>query len=95
MVDHVIAATGYRPALERLPFLDAQLRGQIRTAGGAPVLSDAFESSVAGLYWAGLASANSFGPLARFAYGAGFTARRLARKLAARREVREFVAVAG
>ena len=94
-VDHVIAATGYRPALERLPFLDARLRGQIRTAGGAPVLNDAFESSVVGLYWAGLASANSFGPLARFAYGAGFTARRLARKLAARREVREFVAVAG
>jgi thioredoxin reductase len=94
-VDHVIAATGYRPALERLPFLEAQLRGQIRTAGGAPVLSDAFESSVPGLYWAGLASANSFGPLARFAYGAGFTASRLARKLAARRHVREFVAVAG
>jgi thioredoxin reductase len=94
-VDHVIAATGYRPALGRLPFLDAQLRDQIRTAGGAPVLSDVFESSVPGLYWAGLASANSFGPLGRFAYGAGFTARRLARKLAARRHVREFVAAAG
>ena len=94
-VDHVISATGYRPALERLPFLDAQLRGQIRTAGGAPALNDAFECSVAGLYWVGLASANSFGPLGRFAYGAGFTARRLARKLAARRHVREFVAVAG
>jgi thioredoxin reductase len=95
MVDHVIAATGYRPALERLPFLDAQLRGEIRTAAGAPILNDAFESSVSGLYWAGLASANSFGPLGRFAYGAGFTARRLARKLGARRHVREFVALAG
>jgi thioredoxin reductase len=94
-VDHVIAATGYRPALERLPFLEPQLRGQIRTAGGAPVLHHSFESSVPGLYMVGLASANSFGPLARFAYGAGFTARRLARKLAARREVREFVSVAG
>ena len=94
-VDHVIAATGYRPALERLPFLEPQLRGQIRTAGGAPVLHHSFESSVPGLYMVGLASANSFGPLARFAYGAGFTARRLARKLAARRELREFVSVAG
>ena len=94
-VDHVIAATGYRPALERLSFLDANLRGEIRTAGGAPALNDAFECSVPGLYWAGLASANSFGPLGRFAYGAGFTARRLTRKLGARREVREFVAVAG
>jgi thioredoxin reductase len=94
-VDHVIAATGYRPAMERLPFLESQLRDQIRTAGGAPVLNSAFESSVPGLYMVGLASANSFGPLARFAYGAGFTARRLARKLSARRDVREFVAVAG
>jgi thioredoxin reductase len=94
-MDHVIAATGYRPALERLSFLEPQLRNQIRTAGGAPVLNPAFESSVPGLYMAGLASANSFGPLARFAYGAGFTARRLARKLAARRDVRKFVAVAG
>ena len=93
--DHVIAATGYRPAMERLPFLEPQLRGQIRTAGGAPVLNPAFESSVPGLYMVGLASANSFGPLARFAYGAGFTARRIARKLAARRVVREFAAVAG
>jgi cation diffusion facilitator CzcD-associated flavoprotein CzcO len=93
--DHVIAATGYRPALERLPFLEPRLRDQIRTAGGAPVLNDSFESSVSGLYMVGLASANSFGPLARFAYGAGFTARRLTRKLAARRDVREFVSVAG
>jgi thioredoxin reductase len=93
--DHVIAATGYRPAMERLPFLEPQLRTQIGTAGGAPVLNPAFESSVPGLYMVGLASANSFGPLARFAYGAGFTARRIARKLAARREVKEFAAVAG
>jgi thioredoxin reductase len=93
--DHVIAATGYRPALERLPFLEPRLRDSIRTVGGAPVLNDSFESSVPGLYMTGLASANSFGPLARFAYGARFTARRLARKLAARRGVREFVSVAG
>jgi thioredoxin reductase len=94
-VDQVIAATGYRPALERLPFLEPQLRSQIQTAGGAPVLNTVFESSVPGLYVAGLASANSFGPLARFAYGARFTARRLVRGLAARRDVRESVAVAG
>jgi thioredoxin reductase len=94
-VDHVIAATGYRPALERLPFLEPNLRGQIRTTGGAPALNTVFESSVPGLYMAGLASANSFGPLARFAYGARFTACRLVQGLAARRDVKEFVAVAG
>jgi thioredoxin reductase len=94
-LDHVIAATGYQPALERLPFLEPQLRSQLRTAGGAPVLNTVFESSVPGLYVAGLASANSFGPLARFAYGARFTARRLVWGLTARRDVREFVAVTG
>ena len=80
-VDHVIAATGYRPALRRLPFLDQGILNRIRTADEAPVLNRYFESSVPGLYCVGLASANSFGPLTRFAYGARFTARRLTRYL--------------
>ena len=80
---HIIAATGYKPAMKRLPFLDEELRGRIVTAAEAPVLDRRFECSVPGLHWVGLASANSFGPLARFAYGARFTARRLTRILAA------------
>jgi hypothetical protein len=47
-----------------------------------PVLSRNFESSIPGLYLVGLASANSFGPLTRFAYGAQFTAKRLSGHLA-------------
>jgi len=34
-----------------------------------------------GLYFAGVAAANSFGPVMRFAFGAGFAARTLARTL--------------
>lgn len=79
--DHLIAATGYRADIRRLAFLSAALRARLRTAGDAPVLSRHFESSVAGLYFVGLAAANSFGPVSRFAFGAGFTARRLARHL--------------
>lgn len=79
--EHVIAATGYRPEVRRLPFLDPALLGQTRTVEGTPVLDRNFESSVPGLYYVGLASANSFGPLVRFAFGAGFTARRLTRHL--------------
>ena len=82
-VDHVIAATGYKPAIHRLPFLAEELRKEIRTVDEAPMLNRRFECSVPGLYWVGLASANSFGPLTRFAFGAGFTARRLARIVAA------------
>ena len=82
-VDHVVAATGYKAVIDRLPFLADGLRAAIRTVDGAPALSGNFESSVPGLYFVGLASANSFGPLARFAFGARFTARRLTRHLAA------------
>jgi thioredoxin reductase len=79
--DHLIAATGYHAEVRRLGFLSEALRARIRTGGDAPVLSDNFESSVRGLYFVGPAAANSFGPVARFAFGANFAARRLARKL--------------
>ncbi|MGH9326860.1 MAG: NAD(P)-binding domain-containing protein [Terriglobia bacterium] len=79
--DHIIAATGYKVDLSRLPFLGTELRQAVKTAGGSPILSPVFESSVPGLYFTGLASANSFGPVMRFAYGAGYTAKVLARTM--------------
>jgi Pyridine nucleotide-disulphide oxidoreductase len=80
--DHVIAATGYRLDLDRLPILDEDLRRDVRRVGGTPRLSANFESSVPGLYFLGPLSANCFGPAMRFVLGADFTARRLARHLA-------------
>ena len=77
LVDHVIAATGYRVDVKKLQFLDEPLTKRIRQIQGAPVLRNNFESSVAGLFAVGTAAANSFGPLARFACGAKFTARRI------------------
>lgn len=74
LVDHVIAATGYRVSLQRLAFLDSALRDRVRSLEETPILNRNFESSVKGLFFVGLASANSFGPLTRFAYGARFTA---------------------
>ena len=79
---HVIAGTGFRVNLQRLAFLGDALQSAIHTANHAPVLSTSFESSVKGLYFVGAAAAPSFGPLLRFAYGAGFTARHLSRHLA-------------
>ena len=35
-VDHVIAATGYRPDLSRLTFLDERLRSRLQTVAGSP-----------------------------------------------------------
>lgn len=80
--DHVIAATGYQVDLRRVGFLNSDVWMGIRSVNLAPVLSANFESSMPGLYFIGAASANSFGPLVRFAYGAGFTSRWLSRHLA-------------
>lgn len=80
--DHVIAATGYKVDMERLPFLSAEIRSRIKTTGGSPALSSTFESSVPGLYFVGVAAANTFGPLMRFAFGAGFAAKRIQKAVA-------------
>jgi hypothetical protein len=80
--DHVIAATGYRFKLGSLPFLSQRLLSQLRSVEETPVLSPNFESSVAGLYFTGLASANQFGPVMRFLEGADYSARRVSRHIA-------------
>jgi hypothetical protein len=80
--DHVIAATGYRASVDRLDLIDSSLRSQIRREDGSPILSRAFESSVPGLYFVGLASAIRFGPVMRFARGAEYAADRLSNHLA-------------
>jgi putative flavoprotein involved in K+ transport len=86
--DHVIAATGYQVDLRRLPFLGEELRWQVRAVEHMPVLSSHFESSVPGLYFVGISSALTFGPMMRFAYGSAYTARRLERHLLQRTDRR-------
>jgi thioredoxin reductase len=81
-VDHVIAATGYKVKFKRLNFIDPDLLNQMEKIEDTPVLSTNFESSIPGLYVVGLASAASFGPLCRFAFGAQYTSDRIARHLA-------------
>ena len=68
--DYVIAATGYRTDCARLSFIDADMRDAIQHFDGYPLLSPWFELSVSGLFFVGLSSAGSFGPLMRFVYGA-------------------------
>jgi thioredoxin reductase len=81
VTEHVIAATGYKPDLERLKFLNPEIRSKVKTLNKAPVLGSNFESSVPGLYFGGVAAANSFGPVMRFAFGAGFAARTITRAM--------------
>jgi hypothetical protein len=72
--DHVIACTGYRPAVSRMKLIDPQLQSELRREGPTPRLSRKFESSVPGLYFIGVTAANTFGPVMRFALGAGYAA---------------------
>jgi len=95
VVDQVITATGYRVDVHRLSFLDTALLEKLNTVENAPILSDKFESSVPGLYFVGVSSAFSFGPVMRFAFGARYTALRITRRLAklsARQPVPELTA---
>jgi len=80
--DHVIAATGYKPDVRRLAFLDSDILSGMRCIENTPFLSSNFESSVPNLYFVGITAANTFGPVLRFAFGAGFAAPRLSKHLA-------------
>ena len=79
--EHVIAATGYKIDMRRLKFLSGEIMHGLAMADCSPVLSPHFETSVPGLFVVGTAAANSFGPMLRFVYGAGFASRRLTRYL--------------
>jgi FAD-dependent urate hydroxylase len=91
---HVIAATGFRADMRRLPFLSAEIKSQLKLIDGAPDLSSHFESSVPGLFFAGPVAAGSFGPVLRFTCGAKFTARHLSNHLARTARVRKWPAAA-
>jgi thioredoxin reductase len=80
-VDHLVAATGYRVDVSRMSLMDDNVRRRIESVDGFPSVSGTFESSVPGLYFAGMTTASSFGPLVRFACGAKLTAARISRTL--------------
>jgi len=86
--NHVIAATGYKVDLKKLPFLNDSLRHSIKDTEGWPILSPSFESSAPGLYFVGISSALSFGPMMRFAFGATYTAHKLSRHLARKSKIK-------
>jgi len=81
-VDHLLFGTGYRVDITRYPFLTAELTGQIRRAGGYPLLSRGMESSVPALHFVGAPAAWSFGPIVRFVSGGWYTGRALVRTIA-------------
>jgi predicted ATP-grasp superfamily ATP-dependent carboligase len=78
---HLIAATGYRADLRRLPFLGPELRAALKTVAGTPAVDAGYESSLPGLYFTGPAVAPTMGPVMRFVYGTGHAARTIAARV--------------
>jgi thioredoxin reductase len=72
VVDHVIAATGYKVDIARYSFFSPAIRDSLKTVGGNPVLGRGLESSVPGLHFVGKPAAWSFGPLLNFVSGTHF-----------------------
>jgi cation diffusion facilitator CzcD-associated flavoprotein CzcO len=80
--DHVVAATGYRPDLSRLAFLDPALAAGLATTDSSIAVNASYQSSVPGLYVIGPGVAPSMGPVMRFVYGSEHAATAVARQLA-------------
>jgi FAD-dependent urate hydroxylase len=69
VVDHIIAATGYRFTPYRLPFLQTMIGNIDITESGEPVVNEYFESTVPNMFFAGPATAFCHGPAYRFIAG--------------------------
>ncbi len=80
--DHVIAGTGFRIDVSRLPFLSEGIQAGLVTRANCPLVNRAGESAIPGLYFAGAHTMVSLGPGVRFISGTHHTAARLARSVA-------------
>jgi FAD-dependent urate hydroxylase len=67
-VDHVLLATGYRPDLAKVTYLQPLL-DRIETTDGFPMLDDHFQTSVPGLFMPGFVATRDFGPFFGFVRG--------------------------
>ena len=77
-VDHILLATGYRVEVGNLTILSPSIRSEVKSYVGSPILNPWFESSMPGLYFLGISSMQSFGPLYRFVAGTSATSPRVA-----------------
>ncbi len=86
-LDHVLAATGYEVHVQSVPYLEPAMRARIAQlpGTGSPRLSAGLESSVPGLFFAGLPALATFGPMLRFVCGTEFASRRVSEAIAGRR----------
>jgi thioredoxin reductase len=83
-VHHIILATGYRPNIQNVTFLDrSTILDSLATVDGFPSLDPEFQTNHRNLYVAGIASTRDFGPFFGFTVGCPVTARIIGQAVAA------------
>jgi FAD-dependent urate hydroxylase len=78
-----VFASGYRADLGKVPYL-AGLLTEVELSNGFPVLDNAFQTSVHGLYLTGFSATQDFGPFFGFVKGAPAAATLIVRDLLSR-----------
>jgi thioredoxin reductase len=92
-VDYVVCGTGYRVAIDRLPFLGPELKASVRLLDGPgrlagyPLLDHGFQSSVPGLHFVGYPAQGCFGVGFMFMGGIPVTCRFVTASLVERLKV--------
>jgi hypothetical protein len=79
-VDYVVFACGYRTELGNVPYL-RRLIGRVQLADGFPVLDEAFQTTLDGLYVTGFSATRDFGPFFGFVKGSPASATLIVRAL--------------
>ncbi|HUK72349.1 MAG TPA: FAD-dependent oxidoreductase [Streptosporangiaceae bacterium] len=82
-VDRVVFASGYRADLAKVPYLAGVLE-EVELSNGFPVLDDAFQTSLDGLYITGFSATQDFGPFFGFVRGSPAAATLVVRDLLSR-----------
>jgi cation diffusion facilitator CzcD-associated flavoprotein CzcO len=82
-VDRVVFASGYRADLAKVPYLAGVLK-DVMVSNGFPVLDEAFQTSVDGLYVTGFSATQDFGPFFGFVKSSPAAATLIVRDLLSR-----------
>jgi FAD-dependent urate hydroxylase len=82
-VDRVVFASGYQVDLANIPYT-APVLGEVELADGFPVLDEAFQTTLDGLYITGFSATRDFGPFFGFVKGSPAAATLIVRDLLAR-----------
>ena len=81
--DRVVFASGYRADVTRVPYLAGVLK-DVQVSNGFPVLDEAFQTSLDGLYVTGFSATQDFGPFFGFVKGSPAAATLIVRDLVSR-----------